>query len=409
MKTLFLFFAFLLYFKVMLYSQVTLYSESFETDGEGVRYTSNTYSDCLTFDNPDFFLRTNINSVIPPTFCTTGFGTDLSNLQGSWFWAGEDIRSNSPMPLSRPPGNVTTSSINIAGYNTLTVSLYLATSNNNGTRWEWNDSLNIHASINNGAFFPVGRFAGSAQTGGDLRQDLNLDGIFDGAVVSVSSFTKYTFSIPGTGNTLRVELDFDMVGGSEEIAVDFIEVKGVVALPVELMSFDAKQVGNQVQLHWKTASEQNNSHFSIERGDENLRFAETGRVESAGAAHSYAWTDPRPLTGTNYYRLRQYDREGTSHLSPTVSVDYKNRRMQVEILPNPADEYARLNLQQETSGRMYISIIDMAGRLKWENTYDLEKGPQQIDLPVQQLLKGVYYIRIRTENGETGGGMLVRG
>jgi len=212
MKTLFLFFAFLLYFKVMLYSQVTLYSESFETDGEGVRYTSNTYSDCLTFDNPDFFLRTNINSVIPPTFCTTGFGTDLSNLQGSWFWAGEDIRSNSPMPLSRPPGNVTTSSINIAGYNTLTVSLYLATSNNNGTRWEWNDSLNIHASINNGAFFPVGRFAGSAQTGGDLRQDLNLDGIFDGAVVSVSSFTKYTFSIPGTGNTLRVELDFDMVG-----------------------------------------------------------------------------------------------------------------------------------------------------------------------------------------------------
>ncbi|MBL7782436.1 MAG: T9SS type A sorting domain-containing protein [Saprospiraceae bacterium] len=409
MKTLLLFIAFLLYFKVMLYSQVTLYSESFETDGEGSRYTSNTYSDCLTFNNPDFFLRTNINPVIPPSFCTTGFGTALTSLQGSWFWAGEDIRSNFPAINSRPPGNITTQSINISGYNTLTVSLYLATSNNNGTRWEWDDSLNIHASINNGAFFTVGRFTGGAQFGGDLKQDLNLDGVADGATVSVANFTQYTFNIPGTGTSLRVELDFDMVGGSEEIAVDFIEVKGIVAVPVELIYFGAKQAGNQVQLQWETASEQNSSHYVIERGDENFRFAEIGRVESAGTAHSYNWTDLRSPTGVNYYRLRQYDLDGTSRLSSTATVDFKSRNMEVKIFPNPADGYAQMNLEQEKSGHIHVSLIDMSGMLKWENAYDLEKGSHQIDLPVEQLLQGIYFVRIISEDGQAGNAMLVKG
>lgn len=409
MKTLLLFFAFLLYFKVMLYSQVTLYSESFETDGEGPRYTSNTYSDCLTFDNPDFFLRTNINPVIPPTFCTSGFGTALTGLQGTWFWAGEDIRSNFPTPPSRPPGNIKTSSINITGYNTLTVSLFLATSNNNGTRWEWSDSLNIHASINNGNFFTVGRFVGSAQFGGDLKQDLNLDGVADGATVSVANFTQYTFSIPGSGTSLKVEFDFDMVGGSEEIAIDFIEVKGVVAVPVELLYFNAKQAGHQVQLHWETASEQNSSHYTIERGDENFRFTEIGRVESADAAHSYIWTDLRPLAGVNYYRLRQHDLDGTSRLSSTATVDFKNRDMEMKIIPNPADGYAQMNLEQEKSGRIHVSLIDMSGMLKWENAYDLEKGSHRIDLPVEHLLQGVYLVRIISEDGQIGNAMLVKG
>lgn len=39
-------------------AQVTLYSESFETDGEGSRYFTNTYSFCNTppnNNNPDYF------------------------------------------------------------------------------------------------------------------------------------------------------------------------------------------------------------------------------------------------------------------------------------------------------------------------------------------------------------------
>lgn len=210
-------------------AQVTLHTEGFETDGEGTRYTSNTYVDC---PNSDYFFRTNTNPVTPPS-CATFFGTTLSNLQGSFFWASEDIRSNTPMPLSRPPGSITTQNISISGYNTLTVSLFLATSNNNNIRWETADSINIKASIDGGAFRTVGRFMGDNAFGGRLRIDSNLDGIIDGSDVAtlcdVANFTQYSFPISGAGNTLQIQLDFDQVGGTEELAIDQITVTGISA------------------------------------------------------------------------------------------------------------------------------------------------------------------------------------
>ncbi|GGD82268.1 hypothetical protein GCM10011514_52870 [Emticicia aquatilis] len=213
------------------FCQTVLYSESFETDGEGTRYTTNTFSFCSGSpgNNPDYFLRTNTNPATPPG-CTIGHADALTNIQGSYFWASEDIRSSSPVPNAQPPGSIVTSSINISGYSSLAVSLYLATSSNNGTRWEIADSINVQVSINGGVFNAVGRFMGDVVTGGRLRIDSNLDGIIDANDVSTTcdqlNFTKYTFSIPYTGNTMQVKLDFDQVGGTEELGIDLIEVTG---------------------------------------------------------------------------------------------------------------------------------------------------------------------------------------
>ncbi len=213
-------------------AQVTLHSESFETDGEGSRYNSNTYSYCPT--DPDYFLRTNTNPVLPTGGCATGFGSTLINLQGSFFWAGEDILSNQqPFPGNHAPGQITTQNINIAGYSSLTVSLYLATASNNGTRWETADSINIQAKIDGGTYRTVGRFMGDGISGGRLRIDANLDGAITGAdpltKCDTVAFIKYTFNIPGGGTSMNVRLDFDQYGGTEESAIDLIEVQGTLS------------------------------------------------------------------------------------------------------------------------------------------------------------------------------------
>jgi hypothetical protein len=212
-------------------AQTNLHTESFETDGEGTRYVSNTFSFCsgTPGGNPDYFIRTNTNPVLP-TGCSTGFGNALTGLQGSFFWAGEDIRSSSPVPSGQPPGQLTTSAISIANYGSLSTSFYLATSNNNGVRWESADSINVQVSIDNGPFRTIGRFMGDGTTGGHLRQDANLDGAITASdpsnICDTLLFTQYTFGIPGTGNSLQVRLDFDQLGGTEESAFDMIEVWG---------------------------------------------------------------------------------------------------------------------------------------------------------------------------------------
>ncbi|MFN8354753.1 MAG: T9SS type A sorting domain-containing protein [Spirosomataceae bacterium] len=217
-------------------AQTTLLSESFETDGEGTRYTSNTFSYCSGSPggNPDYFLRTNTNPVLP-TGCAAGFGSTLTNLQGSYFWASEDIRSSSPVVNGRPPGDITFNTININGYVSLQVSLYLATASNNGIRWEDTDKINIKVSMNGGTFNTVGRFMGDAVAGGRLRIDSNLDGVIDANDVATTcdqdNFAKYTFTIPYTGSTMQLKLEFDQIGGTEELAIDLIEVTGVYVAP----------------------------------------------------------------------------------------------------------------------------------------------------------------------------------
>lgn len=224
------FIALCLFFSLDIQSQVVLFTEGFETDGEGIRYTSNTYTDCT---NSDYFFRTNTNPVTPPS-CAPTFGSTLTNLQGSYFWASEDIRSNTPMPLSRPPGSIVFNALNTSGYSNLQVSIFLATSNNNNLRWEISDSINIQVSFNAGSTYStVGRFMGKLIAGGRLGIDSNLDNVFDGNDVQtdcdVVNFTKYTFNIPYTGANMILKLDFDQVGGTEELAIDQIEIAGIAA------------------------------------------------------------------------------------------------------------------------------------------------------------------------------------
>lgn len=216
-------------------AQVVIYTENFETDGEGSRYNSNTYYDCT---NSDFFFRTNTNPVQVPGCGSPSFQSTLTlqPAQGSYFWASEDIRTSSPNPNSLPPGQLTTQSINISGYTALSVSLYLATSGNNNMRWEWSDSINIQASIDGGPYVTVGRFVGDAQFGGRLRIDADLDGTGEGTIVDQATFAQYAFTIAGTGSTLNIRLDFDQAGGSEELAIDLLEVSGTYSCTPPLIT-----------------------------------------------------------------------------------------------------------------------------------------------------------------------------
>lgn len=82
-------------------------------------------------------------------------------------------------------------------------------------------------------------------------------------------------------------------------------------LPVRLISFTGQQQGNTVLLNWKTAGEENNAGFEIERSADVRKFEIIGFVDGSGDANEvrkYDFTDPNPFA-TSYYRLKQIDRE----------------------------------------------------------------------------------------------------
>jgi len=112
-----------------------------------------------------------------------------------------------------------------------------------------------------------------------------------------------------------------------------------VALPISLLSFTAqRQTTGTVLLRWQTATELNNSHFTVERSSDASRFVPIGMVPAATTASGrgdYSFTDAQPFDGTNYYRLRQHDLNGTAHVYGIRMVKAGNTLLEATVHPNP--------------------------------------------------------------------------
>ncbi len=93
-------------------------------------------------------------------------------------------------------------------------------------------------------------------------------------------------------------------------------------LPVELVSFAAVANGPQVLLTWTTASETNNTGFTVEQQrPADAAWAPIGTVAGHGttdAAQRYTFAAPLAEAGRYRFRLRQTDFDGTTHVSPVV-------------------------------------------------------------------------------------------
>ncbi|GAB3914465.1 hypothetical protein GCM10028803_59980 [Larkinella knui] len=112
---------------------------------------------------------------------------------------------------------------------------------------------------------------------------------------------------------------------TQEIYIGDFTWDDAPALPVRLASFSGKRVENQLLLGWQTTFESNSAYFVVERSTDAQAFEAIGRVTSRGFSESmqaYGFTDEAPLKGTNYYRLRQVDRDGRFEYSKILGLTF---------------------------------------------------------------------------------------
>jgi hypothetical protein len=163
-------------------------------------------------------------------------------------------------------------------------------------------------------------------------------------------------------------------------------------LPIQLLSFTANAIGESVMLNWITASEINNSYFTIERSINAQTFDEILRVDGAGNSNvvrNYRDYDLKPKPGINYYRLKQTDFNGDFSYSDIVPVNFSNHRFDVNVYATESG----INVQvMQNIDRLKIDIIDPVGKVVVSTqTMHLDEN-QWLNLPMQ-LTKGIYMIR----------------
>jgi len=189
--------------------------------------------------------------------------------------------------------------------------------------------------------------------------------------------------IPAAGET-------DFAGNARlfNSIVDIGAYEFQMALPVEFIEFYAQQIDNTVDLKWVTATEIDNSHFEIERAVSGDEFRKIGVLNARNQAANYHFTDKSPVSGLNYYRLKQVDTNGQFEYSPTVVVDFWKK--DISIYPNPVNDL--LNIKHHES-EISFELMDLSGKIILSG--DLPNG-KALDLSAIQ--QGLYYLKIQSGN-----------
>uniref|UniRef100_UPI003743C0CF T9SS type A sorting domain-containing protein n=1 Tax=Taibaiella koreensis TaxID=1268548 RepID=UPI003743C0CF len=175
-------------------------------------------------------------------------------------------------------------------------------------------------------------------------------------------------------------------------------------LPVELTSFDAEKAQDKAILTWSTASERNNRRFVIERSSDGKQYNAIGYVGTlaengnSNATLNYLYTDQAPLTGKNYYRLLQEDRDGKQTYSVVRSLEFGDSRG-FSCYPNPAKETLTIEHDALRDAVVTLRLIDITGRQVLQQTISLQKGNNKNTLRLQGIPQGMYHLVILDDSG----------
>ena len=165
-------------------------------------------------------------------------------------------------------------------------------------------------------------------------------------------------------------------------------------LPVELISFGAKEKDGLAVLEWATATEINNKQFIIERSADGKVFEGIGIVLGSGNSadeKSYLFVDETPLIGDNYYRLKQVDFDGKFEYSEVI-VWYKTAQDKMSFYPTKIINHGTLYYETPAQGQVDILLLDIHGRVLRRESLELQKGSNRFELNLWSLPAGIYFI-----------------
>jgi hypothetical protein len=180
----------------------------------------------------------------------------------------------------------------------------------------------------------------------------------------------------------------------------YILISNTNPLPVELLSFGAVLENNKVVLSWATASEQNASHFEVQKSTDGKKFELIATVKSSNEGNrlsNYQFIDGYP-SNINYYRLKQVDIDGSYRMSDVKVVSLNNSSIQlnnVKADPNPFTNKISISLDNG-SAILSVRIYDQFGKLI--ETIDGRSLPS-INIDATDLDTGIYIFSVTDTKG----------
>lgn len=169
-------------------------------------------------------------------------------------------------------------------------------------------------------------------------------------------------------------------------------------LPVNITSFSVMPDKNSVLIMWTTATEQNNSHFDIERSADGKTYSKISTLQGNGTSslsRTYQAYDDKPLNGINYYRIKQFDVDGKYQISDVRFLKMALQNYLLKVYPNPAHGDINFTLNNYNGNAITATLHNVSGKSMHEELVQTNaSGNYKLNLK-SRLPAGIYFLQLK--------------
>jgi hypothetical protein len=232
--------------------------------------------------------------------------------------------------------------------------------------------------------------------------------------------TQFDLATSGLAEAQYIKIldDGDGLANAPDAGFDLDAIETLSVVPVELISFTAENVVNEVVLKWQTGTETNNLGFEIERKILNvvdgnwvtIGFREGNGTTTEPKEYSYIDEVIDIIESSVSYRLKQIDFDGTFKYSQEIEVDINGPKefSLFQNYPNPFNPSTIIKFAMPEKAELIIAVYNSLGE-KVSEVFkgELEKGYHEVVFSAiggsasggnaSALPSGVYFYRIESE------------
>lgn len=198
---------------------------------------------------------------------------------------------------------------------------------------------------------------------------------------------------------------------SRNTSANYVELQGLASfgritladdgagLPVIFSSFTVTCGNNETLVSWATASEQNASHFDVQRSANGTTWTTIATLTAAGNSNTekrYSYTDQQPQG--KFYRIKEVDLDGKTQYSLVGVADCESGN-NFKVWPNPVQERLFVTIKADRRDNAAIQVFNSAGKLVKKHNSGLLAGNNTLAVDMQALPKGYYHIEVIWNDG----------
>lgn len=232
----------------------------------------------------------------------------------------------------------------------------------------------------------------------DFNNSTNLIAIIPSTDVS---YTDHAVT-PGAGTSYYYAVtSLDRIS-NESIASS--TVADPTVLPVKLINFAAKKDNNRIKIEWSTASEVNSDYFLIEKagadGIFNYLDKQNSSATNTQSIKNYVAWDSTPANGINYYRLTQFDKDGTRSEPTFASLNFNELMIvNAKAFPNPTQKNINFSIENFAGKSIKTRLVNLYGQVIHEEEFNTQAGNSSYQLSLRQDLPKGHYVLSLSDDG----------